>query len=89
MWRAWRVHYKDVRHGLAMGYFQGWDLHAAQLPTRYAAVYAFFFGAREAASERLSPYTTNLKGRLSAGAVVNEVIAPNEVPQLLLAIAQK
>ena len=32
------------------GYYQGWDLHPAQLPTRYAAVYAFFLSARPAAT---------------------------------------
>ena len=35
------------------GYYQGWDLHPAQLPTRYAAVYAFFLSARPAATARL------------------------------------
>ena len=27
------------------GFYQGWDLHPGQLPTRYAAVYAFFLEA--------------------------------------------
>ena len=35
------------------GFYQGWDLHPAQLPTRYAAVYAFFLAARPAATARL------------------------------------
>ena len=35
------------------GFYQGWDLHPAQLPTRYAAVYAFFLSARPAATARL------------------------------------
>jgi hypothetical protein len=35
------------------GYYQGWDLHPAQLPTRYAAVYAFFLSALPAATARL------------------------------------
>jgi len=34
-------------------YYQGWDLHPAQLVTRYAAVYGFFLESLEAASERL------------------------------------
>ena len=34
------------------GFYQGWDLHPAQLPTRYAAVYAFL-ESLDAASERL------------------------------------
>ncbi len=51
--RAWRIHYDDVRHSLVNGYYQGWDLHPAQLPTRYAAVYAFFLAATPAATARL------------------------------------
>ena len=35
------------------GFYQGWDLHPAQLPTRYAAVFAFFLSARPAATARL------------------------------------
>jgi hypothetical protein len=51
--RAWRIHYEHVRHSLVGGFYQGWDLHPAQLPTRYAAVYAFFLQSLDAASERL------------------------------------
>jgi hypothetical protein len=38
---------------LVNGFYQGWDLHPAQLVTRYAAVYAFFLESLDAASERL------------------------------------
>ena len=51
--RAWRIHFDDVRHSLVNGFYQGWDLHPAQLPTRYAAVYSFFLSARPAATARL------------------------------------
>ncbi|HVL68103.1 MAG TPA: hypothetical protein VM364_12640 [Vicinamibacterales bacterium] len=51
--RAWKVHFDDATHALVNGYYQGWDLHPAQLPTRYAAVYAFFLAARPAATVRL------------------------------------
>ena len=51
--RAWKTHYDDVTHSLVNGYYQGWDLHPAQLPTRYAAVYAFFLSALPAATARL------------------------------------
>jgi hypothetical protein len=51
--RAWKLHFADVRHSLINGYYQGWDLHPAQLPTRYAAVYSFFLSARPAAVARL------------------------------------
>jgi len=51
--RAWALHYQHVQHSLAGGFYQGWDLHPAQLPTRYAAVFAFFLESLDAASERL------------------------------------
>ena len=53
---AWRAHYDDVRSSLRQGYYQGWDLHPAQLPTRYAALFAFFLEAKERASARLSAF---------------------------------
>src|SRR5688572_28337441 len=51
--RAWKLHFDDVRHSLVSGFYQGWDLHPAQLPTRYAAVYSFFLSALPAATARL------------------------------------
>lgn len=51
--RAWKLHYDHVQHSLTNAFYQGWDLHPAQLPTRYAAVYAFFLESLDAASERL------------------------------------
>jgi len=40
--RAWRLHFQDVRHSLVSGFYHGWDLHPAQLVTRYVAAYGFF-----------------------------------------------
>jgi len=54
--RAWRLHFEHTRHSLTNAFYQGWDLHPAQLPTRYAAVYSFFLESLEAASERLSNF---------------------------------
>jgi citrate lyase beta subunit len=53
---AWRVHADDVRASLRQGYYQGWDLHPAQLPTRYATVFAFFLEARDEAAARLHAF---------------------------------
>jgi citrate lyase beta subunit len=53
---AWKLHYDHIRHSLANAYYQGWDLHPAQLPTRYAALYAFFLEGLEAASARLRAF---------------------------------
>lgn len=53
---AWQLHVEHVRHSLVHAFYQGWDLHPAQLPTRYGAVYTFFLEGLDAAGERLSNF---------------------------------
>lgn len=50
---AWAMHFDDVRHSLAGGFYQGWDLHPAQLVSRYGALYSFFLEGIDAAGARL------------------------------------
>jgi hypothetical protein len=45
-----------VRASLRNAYYQGWDLNPAQLPTRYAAVFAFFLESRAEAGARLKAF---------------------------------
>jgi hypothetical protein len=54
--RAWRLHYGHIWHSLVTAYYQGWDLHPAQLPTRYAAVYSFFLEGLDSAAARLKNF---------------------------------
>ena len=56
VFHAWKLNYDDIRHSLKHGYYQGWDLHPAQLPIRYAAVYSFFLEGLEAACHRLKSF---------------------------------
>ncbi len=51
--KAWKLHYDHIRHSLYHGFYQSWDLHPAQLPIRYAAVYTFFLQGLETASQRM------------------------------------
>ena len=53
---AWQLHARLVRRALERGFYQGWDLHPAQLVTRYTATYAFFRAALPAAVGRLAAY---------------------------------
>ena len=53
---AWALHARLVRRSLERGIYQGWDLHAAQLPTRYLATYAFYRAGMAAAAQRLRAY---------------------------------
>ncbi|MGZ4543922.1 MAG: DUF6986 family protein [Blastococcus sp.] len=59
---AWRVHAGLVRRALERGFYQGWDLHPAQLVTRYTATYAFFRAALPAAAARLAGYLDRTDG---------------------------
>jgi len=78
--RAWRLHYDDIRHSLANAFYQGWDLHPAQLVTRYAAVYAFFLESLDAASERLR----NFIAKAAQATLVGEVFDDAATGQGLL-----
>jgi hypothetical protein len=53
IYNAWRLYQRNVRHSLEGGFYQGWDLHPAQLPVRYATTYAFFLEGFPQAAERL------------------------------------
>ncbi|WP_329070950.1 DUF6986 family protein [Streptomyces sp. NBC_01429] len=64
---AWRLHYGLTRRALARAYYQGWDMHPGHLPTRYAAVYAFYREGLEPAAARLAAYVAR-----SGGAVMDE-----------------
>jgi citrate lyase beta subunit len=54
--RAWKKGYDHIRHSLWNGFYQGWDLNPAQLPMRYAAVFAFFLESYEDAVDRLKTF---------------------------------
>jgi citrate lyase beta subunit len=53
---GWKIHYEDVWRSLVLGFYQSWDLHPAQLVSRYAAVYAFFHEVVDDASLRLRSF---------------------------------
>ncbi len=59
---AWRLHHGLVRRSLARAYYQGWDMHPAHLPTRYAAVYTFYREGLEQAAARLAAYVAKAGG---------------------------
>jgi citrate lyase beta subunit len=69
---AWKRHFDDVTHSLVGGFYQGWDLHPAQLPTRFAAVYAFFLSARPAATARLRKFVEKAGHATLVGGVFDD-----------------
>ena len=69
---AMRLHYDDVRHSLANGYYQGWDLHPAHLITRYAALNAFFLEGLDASVSRLRNFVEAAARATLAGSVFDD-----------------
>jgi len=73
---AWKLHFEHVRHSLMNGFYQGWDLHPAQLPTRYAAMFSFFLESLESAAARLRALIE--KGTQSSGGEVADDAATGQ-----------
>jgi len=69
---AWRLHANDVRHSLAGGFYQGWDLHPAQLVSRYAALFEFFLQGLDAAGERLRNFVAKATQATLVGDVFDD-----------------
>jgi len=53
---AWENHHRLVIRSLERGFYQGWDLHPMQLPTRFLATYAFYRSGLPASAARLRVY---------------------------------
>lgn len=77
---AWSTSASDIRHSLAGGFYQGWDLHPAQLVARYGTVFGFFMENLDPATERLS----NFVRRLGQASVVGDTFDDAATGQGLL-----
>lgn len=69
---AWKMHFDNISRSLAHGFYQGWDLHPAQLPPRYAAVYSFFLENLETAAERLRHFVEKAAQATRIGQVFDD-----------------
>jgi citrate lyase beta subunit len=69
---AWKLHFDDVRYSLAGGFYQGWDLHPAQLVSRYAALYSFFLDGIDAAGARLKNFVAKAAQATLVGDVFDD-----------------
>lgn len=76
---AWRLHAGLVRRSLQRGFYQGWDLHPAQLPTRFLATFLFFRRDRATVGARLGGY---LRG--DVGGVLDEPATARALASFLL-----
>ena len=64
---GWARHFRLVGRSLERGLYQGWDLHPAQLPSRFLATFLFFRTGLEEAGGRLRDYLAG-----TGGAVLDE-----------------
>ena len=69
---TWALHSRLVRRSLERGFYQGWDLHAHQLPTRYLTNYAFYRDAFDDAAARLVAYAGRSVPGIEAADVADE-----------------
>jgi citrate lyase beta subunit len=69
---GWREMHRNVRGSLERGLYQGWDLHPAQLPVRYAASYAFFLEGLGPAAERLRTFVDRAARATRVGNVFDD-----------------
>lgn len=69
---AWRKHFNNVTNSLINGFYQSWDLHPAQLPARYAAVYAFFLETKNEQAERLKNFIEKASQAVTTGNVFDD-----------------
>jgi len=70
--QGWKIHFDNVRRSLGNGYYQGWDLHPAQLPARYAAVYSFFLESLDSSSDRLRNFIEKAAQATRVGQVFDD-----------------
>src|SRR5438552_6410583 len=82
--RAWKLHYDHIQHSLVDAFYQGWDLHPAQFPTRYAAVYAFFLDGLDAASARLRNFVEKAAKATLVGDVYDDAATRQGSPNYFL-----
>lgn len=53
---GWRTHIRDIDRSIHQGFYQSWDLHPAQLVSRFLAVYAHFGREVDEAGARLTRF---------------------------------
>ena len=70
--RCWKQAFDHTRHSLWKGLYQGWDLHPAQFPSRYAAVYSFFLESYEDAKHRLKVFVDQAARATLTGEVFDD-----------------
>ena len=79
VYAAWALHARLVRRSLERGFYQGWDLHPAELPTRFLTTYLFFRTDLDQVGARLRRYIHR-----SGGGVLDEPATAQALAGFLL-----
>lgn len=70
---GWRLHHGDVAHALKLGIYGGWDLHPAQLVSRYAAVFSFYLAGLDSAAQRLARFLGTVRNSSAPRDIADDV----------------
>jgi citrate lyase beta subunit len=69
---AWRYNYQQILRSLSLGFYQGWDLHPAQLPVRHVANYVFIVRELDGAVARLKAFSDKASTASHVGGVFDD-----------------
>jgi citrate lyase beta subunit len=69
---AWAEHARAVRAALRAGIHQGWDVHPAQLVSRWAALFAYYLRRRGEAAARLRAFVGRAAQAVRTGALFDD-----------------
>jgi hypothetical protein len=72
---GWHEHARLVRRSLERAFYQGWDLHPHQLPSRFAATFAFFRAGLPPTAARLRDYVERSEGGVMDEPATAEALA--------------
>lgn len=70
--KAWKLDFDHIRHSLYHAFYQGWDLHPAQFPIRYAANYSFFLESYVESAHRLKNFVEKAAQATLSGDVFDD-----------------
>ena len=70
---AWRLSHDHIHASLEGGWVQGWDLHPAQIPVRFATCYRFYLEGFRAAAQRLRAFLARAAAATDGAAVLDDV----------------
>ncbi|HMT06543.1 MAG TPA: hypothetical protein PKA82_00960 [Pyrinomonadaceae bacterium] len=69
---ALRTHFDNCRRAIGQGFYQGWDLHPAQVPARLVAEYAYIAENLERTLQRLHSFNENSERSTLTGGVFDD-----------------